>query len=209
MQNKVIAGFQGVLPFLYLGGGLLTILTTHSAMGYPIGLLLVFAALFEWTRQYRSRRQAEEAEVVAVTGMAPLEQPDEWPNLMAIRWRSSFECGHPQIDMQHRELFRIGNELIAAVLDHKPKSEIQWLLQKLIQNIKHHFSTEEEVLGRVRYPGLEEHRRIHRVLLKRATDLEERYQNDMLPVSDLVGFIAYDVVSAHIIQEDLKFRKTA
>jgi hypothetical protein len=28
----------------------------------------------------------------------------------------------------------------------------------------------------------------------------------LLPESDLVGFIAYDVIAAHIVQEDMKFR---
>ena len=134
-----------------------------------------------------------------------LDEPDPDTNLVMIRWRSAFECGHPVIDRQHRELFNIGNELINSVLGRRPKHDIELLLRELVEHIKEHFATEEDVLSRTRYPLSDEHRNIHGNLLERARDLEERYRTGQLAVSDLVGFISYDVISAHIVNEDLKF----
>jgi hemerythrin-like metal-binding protein len=168
-----------------------------NVIAYAIGLLLISAGVFEWTRRYRRG--------IATTKMPQPSPPDSGPNLMTIRWRSSFDCGHPVIDMQHRELFNISNELINSVLDRKPKIETEFMLHELIEHIKDHFSTEEDVLVRTRYPLLAEHRDIHRMLLERARDLQERYRTGLLAVSDLVGFIAYDVISTHIVKEDLKF----
>ena len=196
---------QGLLPALYLGGGLLALLVMGPATPYPVGLVLIAAGIFEWARQFRRQPKAEDSAGVPSTNPPPPDGPEPGPQLMLMRWRSSFECGHPVIDMQHRELFNISNEVINSVLDRRPKIGVEYLLHELIEHIKDHFVTEEEVLERTHYPALEEHRNIHRLLLARATELEQRYREGLLPVSELVGFIAYDVISTHIIQEDLKF----
>ena len=196
---------QGLLPPVLLGGGLLALLVMGPSISHPVGLVLVAAGVFEWARRFRSQPKAEDSAGVPSTNPPRPDGPDPGTQLMLMRWRSSFECGHPVIDMQHRELFNISNELINSVLDRRPKVGTEFLLHELVEHIKDHFISEEEVLARTHYPELEEHRKIHRQLLGRATELEETYREGLLPVSELVGFIAYDVISAHIVQEDLKF----
>jgi hemerythrin-like metal-binding protein len=159
--------------------------------------------LVEWARHIRSRGEAGDG--ITTVKMPPPHQPEPGPSLMTMHWRTSFDCGHPVIDMQHRELFNISNALINSVLDRKPKIEIEFMLHELVEHIRDHFSTEEDVLVRTRYPLLAEHRNIHRVLLERAGDLQGQYRQGLLAVSDLVGFVAYDVISTHIVQEDIKF----
>ncbi|MEO8652923.1 MAG: hemerythrin family protein [Ramlibacter sp.] len=196
---------QGLLASIYVGGGLLALMVMGPAVSYPIGLVLLSAGIFEWVRRFRGRPKTGDSAGVPSTNPPRPEGPDPGPQLMLMRWRSSFECGHPVIDMQHRELFNISNEVINSVLDRRPKIGVEYLLHELVEHIKDHFMTEEEVLARTHYPALEEHRNIHQLLLGRATELQERYREGLLPVSELVGFIAYDVISTHIIQEDLKF----
>lgn len=168
-----------------------------DVIAYAIGLLLISAGVFEWARRYRKGS--------ATAKLPQPGQPDPGANLMMMRWSSSLDCGHPVIDIQHRELFNISNELINSVLDRKPRIETEFMLHELIEHIKDHFSTEEDVLVRTRYPLLAEHRDLHRALLECARDLQERYRTGLLAVSDLVGFIAYDVISTHIVKDDLKF----
>ena len=197
---------HGLVPYLCMGGGLLALLVVGTAFAYPIGLVLIAAGMFEWTRRFRGQRKAEASRSVPSTNPPQPDGPEPGTNLMMMRWHSSFECGHPVIDMQHRELFNISNVLINSVMERKPKVGTEYLLHELVEHIKDHFSTEEEVLVRTRYPLLEEHRAIHRGLLGRALELEDRYREGLLQESDLVGFVAYDVIAAHIVQEDMKFR---
>lgn len=143
--------------------------------------------------------------VLPTTGMALLDDQDPDSSLMRLRWSSSFKSGHPVIDQQHSELFDIGNELITAVQGRKPKADIELLLHKLVEHIREHFATEEEVLARTRFPLSAQHMEIHRELLERAQDLKDWYRAGQLAVGDLVGFIAHDVIADHIIKEDLKF----
>ena len=196
---------HGLVPYLCMGGGLLALLVVGTAFAYPIGLVLIAAGMFEWTRRFRGQRKAETGRNVPSTNPPQPDGSDPRTNLMMMRWHSSFECGHPVIDMQHQELFNISNVLINSVMERQPKVGTEYLLHELVEHIKDHFSSEEEVLIRTGYPLLEEHRAIHRGLLERALALEGRYREGLLPVSDLVGFVAYDVIAAHIIQEDMKF----
>ena len=206
MQKKSIpARLQRALPFVYLGGGLLTLFAIDSPMAYPPGLLLLAAAVFEWARRGRKPAPAAARRSLPPTSRARLDEAEPQAHLMTMRWRKSYECGHPVIDEQHRELFDISNDLINSVLVRKPKMDIESLLRDLVDHIRHHFTTEEQVLARTSYPLTQEHRDIHRVLLARASDLEDRYRAGRLAVSDLVGFISYEVISAHIMTEDLKF----
>ena len=206
MHKKLISvGLHRVLPFVYLGGGLVTLFAMDTAIGYASGLLLVAAGVVEWARRGPGNRPAQESGARPPAPTPAIDESEAGAKLMTIRWRKSYECGHPVIDDQHRELFDISNDLINSVLLRKPKTDIELVLQELVEHIRHHFSTEEAVLARTRYPLTDEHREIHHLLLARARNLEERYRAGLLAVGDLVAFISYEVISAHIITEDLKF----
>ena len=196
---------HGVLPWLYVTAGLLTLFAVEGWIAYPAGLLLISAGASEWLRRQRMRPSGADSQPIDTPKVSKTGTPDSESHLVQIRWRSSFDCGHPVIDEQHRELFTIGNRLINAVLSRKPKVDIESLLRELVEHIRHHFATEEAVLARTRYPLTEEHQAIHRLLLTRARELEDQYHVGLVAVSDLVEFIAYDVISAHIVAEDLKF----
>lgn len=163
----------------------------------------IAAAVRNWLRPAAVRQAASEGSLLPTTGTDLLGDPDG--SVMKMRWRKSYECGHPVIDRQHCEMFDLGNQLINAVLGGKPRDDIESLLDDLVLQIQDHFTTEEDVLARTHYPLTAEHKAIHRDLLERAGDLQERYLNGRLAVSDLVGFIAYDVIASHIIQDDQKF----
>ena len=98
--------------------------------GYPIGPVLMAAGMFDWTRRFRGQPKAEPSRSVPSTNPPQPDGPDPGTKLMLIRWDSSFECGHPVIDMQHRELFNISNVLINSVMERKPRIGTEKPVQK-------------------------------------------------------------------------------
>lgn len=46
---------------------------------------------------------------------------------------------------------------------------------------------------------------MHTALVERIRDLQSSYHCRALPASDLVRFLAYDVIAQHIVTEDLRF----
>lgn len=191
------------LPFIYLGSGLLTVLALPNVAGFLSGAMLISAGATVWRLRYRYRRAFNCSE-------GHIDYPeDNGAGLVQILWKKAFECGHSLIDAQHRRLFGLGNELIAAVSTNSPAADIELLLDELIEHITEHFCTEEAVLAKTRHPISKEHQEIHRLLLVKATDLRNRLHNGLTVTSELVGFIVYDVITDHITKEDLKFAVAA
>lgn len=197
--------FFRALPFLYMAAGLLVMLALRDRLALFGGLILVAVGAIELVRRARFRRDAEATESRLNTQMRTEREGHSTQALMQITWRKSFECGHPLIDEQHRNLFKIGDGLINAVMQNKSARHIEFLLDELTKHIEAHFKTEEAAMARTRFPLSDEHREHHRELLERARALRESYRQGQLDVSALVGFIAYDVITEHIIREDLKF----
>lgn len=188
-----------ILPYLYLGIGVVTLLALSDWIALVSGLTLISAGGTIWMMRYRYRRAYLRSD-------GRIEVPAEvGGNLIHIAWKSSFESGHAVIDAQHRRLFGLGNELIGAVSSNKPTGDVAWLLDELVEHIADHFITEEAVLARAKRPISKERQETHRSLLAKAASLRDRYHNGQAVSSELVGFIVYDVITDHITKQDLKF----
>ena len=61
-------------------------------------------------------------------------------------WQEDYEIGLVEIDRQHRHLVRLINELSDAMIAHKGHKTAPQSLEKLVDYIQLHFTTEEEVM---------------------------------------------------------------
>jgi hemerythrin-like metal-binding protein len=73
---------------------------------------------------------------------------------MAVTWDSSYETGDPSIDLQHRELLAIVDELEAAEAErHHSHEAILRVLGHVMDFALSHFLMEEELMVQVGYPS--------------------------------------------------------
>jgi len=70
-----------------------------------------------------------------------------------IPWLSAYEVKVAEIDEQHRELFRMFNDLLDAMWDGKGKAIMQEKLQFLASYAVTHFTTEENYMIRYNFPN--------------------------------------------------------
>jgi hemerythrin len=84
---------------------------------------------------------------------------------MAVTWDPSYETGDPSIDLQHRGLLAIVDELDAAEEDlHDSREAIMDVLVRVMEFALSHFLLEEELMVKVGYPSpaleemIEQHR---------------------------------------------------
>lgn len=185
------------LPYLYLGGGALTLVGVRNWGAAISSLLLISASAVIWKmrRDYRLRNSSGDGGGVRLReGGNPLVE---------MVWRPAFEVGHEVIDRQHRRLFAIGNELINAIILRKSKDDIELTLDDLVNDIAEHFRSEEEILQALGRGVPELHLLSHQRLLAEIRALREKFHRGELQVGELVGFVAYDVIAQHIIKEDL------
>jgi hemerythrin len=95
-----------------------------------------------------------------------------------ISWDTSLETGDPEIDEQHRELFRRIDQLLAATRDRRARTEVGRLLTFLGDYVVVHFKSEEQLMVEADYPELEAHRGEHQRFVDEYARLFEDYRAD-------------------------------
>jgi diguanylate cyclase (GGDEF)-like protein/hemerythrin-like metal-binding protein len=130
-----------------------------------------------------------------VTGSAP-----------RLYWLDAYRCGDPLIDSEHRELFELGNALIAAAADPNANSR-RWpdAVDAMLRHLEDHFRSEEAHLKRWGHAGLADHHDLHERLLHRAHDLKLAVDAGETTPSRLVNFVAKDVIALHLLEFDREF----
>ena len=124
-----------------------------------------------------------------------------------ITWQPRYEVGIPEIDEQHRKLVELiarlqeslmldGSELGGPIVGE--------ILKELVAYAHDHFKFEEEYMARMKYSGLDAHRKHHRAL---AGEIRETLQNlkeggDLTKI-ELIEFLKHWLVD-HILAEDKK-----
>lgn len=127
-------------------------------------------------------------------------------HLLHVIWHQQDECGDPDMDEQHRQLFHMANALIDQSFPHaSDPAEVEAAIDQLLGHIRSHFEHEEKVLAGIRYPQLEEHKRAHAGLLRRAAKMRELVAAARVPPQALVEFIVEDVVARHMLDVDRAF----
>jgi hemerythrin len=118
-------------------------------------------------------------------------------------WTDSYKVGHPQIDLQHQELFRIVNGLHDAIVDGKGREILGSTLLKLAACTVNHFKTEEAVMSSVQYPGLDAHKRKHEALAAHIKDLAKKCASgEMVFTTSLSSFLS-DWLRNHVKEDDM------
>ena len=122
-----------------------------------------------------------------------------------LDWKSEWECGHQQIDGQHKELVKQGDILIQMSLSNEEYEKILHQLDIVLNHIVVHFDTEEQILKDIGFPGYETHATIHKNLVEQALQLKESYQNGQLKSSSFFSFIVDEIIIGHMLDQDRKF----
>lgn len=157
-------------------------------------------ALYEAKAAGRNRVVARNEELCFGTAEQALETV-----FLRLHWKPEYESGNTVIDAQHRELFETANTLLSFVLGGRAKAEISGAANELKAQVIKHFRDESEIFRAASYPFADEHSRIHNKLVQQMSALLERFGKGLLSVGELFAFIAVDVVSRHILDEDRKF----
>lgn len=190
------------LPFAYIGFGVFTAYNSDNAWGLISGLLLFSAGVLVWWWRFSYRLAMRQTP--KTSNPAAGRPKRRHPGLVNLVWSPEYECGNDIIDGQHRNLFVLVNDIMNAVLENKPKGDIELLLDDLVDQVAEHFCTEEALLARTGYPLSTSHQEAHRHLLALCKTMTQRFRKGELNIGELFQFVALNVVSEHLINEDLK-----
>ena len=86
-------------------------------------------------------------------------------------WSSSLETGIPEIDEQHKELFR----QIDILLDRSKDDRIHETLKFLGNYVVKHFTDEQLIHLRAKYPKAADHKKLHTAFVAVYNDLSKEF----------------------------------
>lgn len=122
-----------------------------------------------------------------------------------LQWNNEWNSGNEEIDIEHRELLVLLNDLInVAIIEmdfERSLDKIDILIDKTVK----HFDREEEILINIGYQDYDKHCKIHKNLIGKVFQLKQCYQNRELNPAAFFSFIADDVIMGHLISEDMQF----
>lgn len=122
-----------------------------------------------------------------------------------LTWSSKYSVGVQSLDSQHTVLFGILNDLHAAMLKGEAQAITGTLLRKLADYTQNHFSAEERMMAAARYPGLEQHRALHRDLTRQVGEYIGRFERGEISVNlQLLNFLR-DWLTNHIQKADHEY----
>ncbi len=106
-----------------------------------------------------------------------------------IPWLPQYELNLGDVDHQHRELFRMLNELMDATWDGKGRQSIREALEFMANYTVSHFATEEQYMRSYEFPGYAEHKQAHDDLTAEVLAFIGQYSTEGVTTDLLVSVI--------------------
>ena len=95
-----------------------------------------------------------------------------------VDWKDEYSVGIESIDLQHKTLLVLINQLQSAVEYSTGKLFEQAALDSLVDYTKKHFSYEEGLMKKYGYPDFEAHKAQHDLMVKKVEQVLSDYQSD-------------------------------
>ena len=120
-----------------------------------------------------------------------------------ITWTPDLSVGFESVDVDHKVLIGLINELDDAVKAGEPRETVTHVLDSLLDYTDYHFGREEVLLMACRYPDLEAHVRTHDTLRAQVADIRSRYHRspESIHAREVLAFLK-NWLTAHILGRD-------
>lgn len=111
-------------------------------------------------------------------------------------WENQYLLGNEKVDQQHKELFRLANQLVAS----KDAQALAENIMLLYRHVREHFQAEEAFMKQHGYPDYQDHVKTHNLMLEKLVEFSHGISQQKLQELDVPGFM-HDWIS-HIAEED-------
>jgi len=119
-----------------------------------------------------------------------------------VIWSEKYNTGVKLIDNQHRELANLTNKLYHACLSKDGEEVFKETMSSMVDYVRFHFSAELELLERINYPGLLEHKEEHKALTKNILAAVKDYTDGKKFVPNIFVRTLRDWILGHIAVSD-------
>lgn len=124
-----------------------------------------------------------------------------------IEWTESLSVGIAKVDEQHKMLFRMMEELDQAIRNNEESDVVEDVLTNLFNYAQSHFSLEEELFRKYKYPETALHELEHQRFIAKAFAFKERLSTRRPGLAiELLNFLS-GWVHNHIELTDKRYSK--
>jgi len=95
-----------------------------------------------------------------------------------IEWKEQFSVGVPSVDLEHRELIELINDLHGLMGKGASHRQVTAALGEIYAQISAHFALEEKFMRDTGYSAYTEHKNDHESLLDELRDIMDRVEDD-------------------------------
>ena len=93
-----------------------------------------------------------------------------------FEWNDEFSVGIAEIDSEHRELFRIAEELHEGILNGTTEDDLGVVYSRLAEQTRAHFEKEDAILRKQGRPNIEQTSKDHLRLTQKVEALGRRLE---------------------------------
>ncbi len=143
------------------------------------------------------RKHLQKKYCIYLVNMASLSVFYPWTDKMSVQ--------SEEIDLQHKQLIDIINELYQAFMNKEHKEKISVIINRLEEYAKYHFSTEEKYFDMFDFYDKENHIKEHHNFKEKVNEFIQKYQkkNDALTYN--VMLFLKNWLNGHIMGTDRKY----
>ncbi len=123
-----------------------------------------------------------------------------------LGWKDVYSVGIIEIDVQHKNLFKLYNDLVDAIYRGEGIKSLQKSLNSLVEYVFMHFNIEEGYMQKYSYPGYEAHKAEHKKLREKVYYIHKDFtEGKPVLTMDVIIFLR-DWISDHILGVDMKYK---
>ena len=120
-------------------------------------------------------------------------------------WSETYSVEIGIIDMQHKNLVKIVNDMHQAMVGGHGKEQLGRILSSLVSYTQAHFKTEESFMQSHGYPEYATHKVEHDRLTKTVLDFQSKFQKNQVGLTLEVMEFLKDWLGKHIMGTDKRY----
>ena len=124
-------------------------------------------------------------------------------------WKDEYSVGIQIMDDQHKEIFKLVAELKEA-FEKKEKIDLEYTLARMDVFALYHFASEEQLMARYAFDGLEEHTKGHQAFRDRLEVFREKYTNfpdKEFEVAEEILSSVQEWIESHLLVLDMEYSR--
>jgi hemerythrin len=124
-----------------------------------------------------------------------------------LAWSESLSVHNTEIDNQHKELIVKLNDYLNAYDDKKPKEKLSEMFKYLSDYTKEHFSSEEKLMIKYKYPGYDYQKGQHTHFINELKSFQQEFseKSSNLTLMIKTNHLIVDWLVNHIGKTDKAF----